>query len=158
MVGPEIGWMPPWLWLAFGELGETEVRGGENPRILQYHGTTFLEASEDEVPWCASFVCWVLLQSGYPHTGSPAARSYETFGQPVEVPEPGDIVVFARGGSPVRLSEPGERLSGHVGLYLGGFGRGTIHVLGGNQSNRVRVSEYDEDQVVTYRRPEGPWS
>jgi hypothetical protein len=34
--------------IARREIGQKEVRGGENPRILEYHATTTLGAREDE--------------------------------------------------------------------------------------------------------------
>ncbi|MGR2462212.1 hypothetical protein ACUX4R_25305, partial [Salmonella enterica] len=47
-----------WMTVARGELGVKEYSGkfNNNPRILEYHKTTSLGASEDEVSWCASFV------------------------------------------------------------------------------------------------------
>jgi hypothetical protein len=43
--------------IAKAELGTTEVPGTQNnPRILEYHATTTLKATTDEVPWCSSFV------------------------------------------------------------------------------------------------------
>lgn len=47
---------------AFSEIGQKELRGEENGRILQYHDSTTLGADEDEIAWCASFLNWTLLQ------------------------------------------------------------------------------------------------
>jgi uncharacterized protein (TIGR02594 family) len=144
--------VPPWLLVALKEAGTKEIRGGEHPRILEYHSKTSLGAREDEVPWCASFVCWALDQAGLPHTASAAARSYEDYGEELAAPRLGCIVVMARGGSPVRRRRPGERLSGHVGFWLGAR-HGKMTLLGGNQSDTVKASDYDVSKVITYRWP-----
>lgn len=47
--------------IAESEIGEKESRSSENGRILQYHDATTLDASEDEVAWCASFTNWCLI-------------------------------------------------------------------------------------------------
>jgi uncharacterized protein (TIGR02594 family) len=60
--------------------GVAEVVGVEhNPRILEYHTATSLGASEDEVPWCAAFVNWCLLQAGAASSSSGAGT--ETAGR-----------------------------------------------------------------------------
>src|SRR5262245_10482745 len=56
---------PQWMEVAALELGvhEDARPGYHNQRIVEYHKTTSLAASSDEVPWCASFVNWVLQQT-----------------------------------------------------------------------------------------------
>jgi len=61
-----------WMGIAEGELGvhENSLPGQNNLRILEYHETTTLHATTDEVllllllPWCASFVNWVMTKAG----------------------------------------------------------------------------------------------
>ena len=67
-----------WMRWAIGELGvaEDSDAGEENPRIIEYHQTCTLHANEDEVPWCASYVNWVVLQSELSGTDSAAAASW----------------------------------------------------------------------------------
>ena len=48
----------PWLNITYAELGirEQSEPGKHNARILAYHQTTTLKATDDETPWCSSFV------------------------------------------------------------------------------------------------------
>ena len=65
----------PWMAIAIAELGVhvDSLPGQHNARILEYHQTTTLRATDDETPWCSSFVNWVLTQSGRRGTNSAAA-------------------------------------------------------------------------------------
>lgn len=136
--------LPKWLQVAERELGQHEIRGGENPRIVAYHQTTTLRAREDEVPWCSSFVNWCMLNSGLDGTRSAAARSWLHWGREVETPEMGCVVVMSRGRNP---------RSGHVAFWVGQLADHVL-VLGGNQGDRVQVDAYPLDRVLSYRMPE----
>lgn len=131
---------PPWLTVARGELGVRERRGGETARIIEYHAATTLRATEDEVPWCSSYVNWCIQRAGLTGTNSAAARSWMTWGQPLMVPRPGAIAVFTRDGG------------GHVAFFLSDGGN-AVKVLGGNQSDEVRVSSYPKARLLGYRWP-----
>lgn len=140
----EIDDVPLYFKIAKQELGEKEIRGGKhNPRIIEYHSATSLQASTDEIPWCASFCNWVLKQSGIKGTNSARARSFLTWGKKTDKPRKGDIVVFWR-GSP-------DSASGHVAFYVERVNSEYISVLGGNQSDSVCVSHYKSDRVLSYR-------
>lgn len=129
--------------IAEGELGVEEIVGDkDNPRILEYHSTTTLKATHDEVSWCSSFVNWVVKKAGYEGTNSAAARSWLKWGKPIETPEVGCIVVLKRGLPP----------SGHVCFYVEDF-NDKIKCLGGNQSNKVKYSFYPKSDVLSYRVP-----
>ena len=133
---------PSWLKLAFGELGQVETKGkGNNPRIIEYHQMTTLKATQDSVPWCASFVCWVLEMSGIRSTRSAAAKSYLNWGYKSGMRTRGDIVIFNRPPNPA---------SGHVGFYLGETDS-FIYVLGGNQSNSVSIARYSKRNFIEAR-------
>lgn len=128
------------LAIATAQIGVKEVPGdGNNPSIIEYHKSTALKATSDDIPWCASFVNWVLNKAGLKGTGSAAARSFLKWGAPLDAPVPGCIVVLRR-GTDVR--------SGHVGFYTGRKPNGLIKVLGGNQNDSVRVSVYQEKDVL----------
>lgn len=91
-------------------------------------------------PWCAAFVNGILKRKGYETTGSNAVYSFYKYGSKTTDPALGDIVVF----------------SGHVGFFQGFAyinGKKYVAVLGGNQSNRVKVSYYPVYKVRSYRRP-----
>jgi uncharacterized protein (TIGR02594 family) len=126
---------PAWLAIARREMGQHEVAGAaSNPRILEYHATTTLHATSDEVPWCAAFVNWCLRQAGINGTGSAAAVSYLKWG--IETDRlPGAVIV---------LRTPAGH---HVGFYAGEDPT-HIRLIGGNQSDQVKLSTYP---LSTYR-------
>lgn len=129
-----------WLKIASGEIGQRERAGNvENQRIVDYHSTTTLRAKADEIPWCSSFVNWVMLKAGYDITRSAAAKSWAKYGVECK-PHMGCIVVMTRTGG------------NHVGFYMGKKAN-KILVLGGNQSNAVNISAYNEKLVIAYRIP-----
>ena len=129
-----------WLTIAENERGVKEIRGSEaHPRIIEYHATTKLKATSDEVPWCSSFVNWVMAQAKYPRTNSAAARSWLEYGRET-VPHFGAIAVFRRTGG------------NHVGFYVGETSA-AVRVLGGNQSNEVNVRLYRKSDLIGYRLP-----
>lgn len=134
---------PKWLEIAEFEIGVKEVTGGENPRIIEYHSTTTLRAKEDEVSWCSSFVNWCMKQAGIKGTGFANARSWLDWGQKLEYPIEGCIVVLKRGVNPK---------SGHVGFFINKK-NGWVKVLGGNQSDQVKYSNFKETEVLGYREP-----
>lgn len=89
-------------------------------------------------PWCAAFVNSVLRKTGKKGTGSLAAASFRSWGKGTRNPKAGDVVV----------------MKGHVGFYVGTVkrnGRTYVAVLGGNQSNKVKVTYYKASRVVAYR-------
>jgi len=135
--------MPKWLDIAKGELGTREVKGGENPRIIEYHATTTLKAKEDEIPWCSAFVNWCMKQAGFKGTWSAAARSWLTWGTGIQKPVPGCVVILRRGDPP----------TGHVCFFVREAGNGLIECLGGNQSDQVKYSNYPSTDVLGYRWP-----
>jgi len=136
---------PSWLLIAEGELGVKEIFGTKhNPKIIEYHSITTVKATDDETSWCASFTGWCLEKAGIKSTKSAAARSYLNWGKKLDKPEIGCIVVFKRGTSPTQ---------GHVGFYVGETEK-FIMVLGGNQSDSVRISNYPKSDFLDYRWPE----
>ena len=137
--------IPPWIRVAQREVGVKEVRGGEHPRILEYHSKTSLKATEDEVSWCSSFVNWVMWKCGMERSGSAAARSWLGYGKTLPGFKKYAIVVFKRGNSSWK---------GHVAFALKDNGDGTIQCLGGNQSDSVCYSNYSKASVIGYRWPQ----
>lgn len=115
-----------------------EISGAaSNPRIVLYHSTTSGGAEPDAVAWCSSFVNYCIEKAGLTGTNSKWARSWHDndWGKDItNDPRPGDIVVWRRQSA----TEDG----GHVAFFVEKIGNDVIRVLGGNQSNRVRVSDY----------------
>lgn len=146
---------PYWMEIAEAEIGQKEVKGGENPRILSYHATTTLKAKEDEVPWCSSFVNWCMVQAGIKGTNSAAAKSWLSWGVSVEEPQPGCICI-------IRQKTAGQdRATGSIsGYHVAFFNKtegGRIFLTGGNQGDQVKVSSFglQSYEVMGYRWPEG---
>ena len=146
---------PAWLRAAYIELrhGVREVPGAEaNARIIEYHRSTSLKATSDEVAWCAAFVGWALHKAGTVATGSAAARSYIGWGVGVSLRHPpiGAMVVLARGEGP----QPGPEVrdaQGHVGFFWSHGGPGELVVLGGNQGDRVSLATYPVHRLLGVR-------
>lgn len=120
---------------------------GSNPKIIEYHSTTLLNADDDAIPWCSSFVNWCCVQAGVEGTNSAAARSWLKWGIPVEQPQTGDIIILNRGIS---------KSQAHVGffenVYMDGVNRPEIKVFGGNQGDKVKSSWFPVSHVLGYRR------
>ena len=135
------------LKIAFSELGTEEFVGDQhNPEVLKYAKDTKISGvTTDEIAWCSTFVNWVAWKAGLQMSGKANARSWLTVGTKVAVPEPGDVVVYWR-DSP-------QSWKGHVGFFLGfSIDKKRIYTLGGNQGNRVSVSAYRVDNVLSYQR------
>lgn len=130
-----------WMMIAQAEYGVKEIHGTQhNPRIIQYHATTTLRGTTDEIPWCSSFVNWVMQQAGYQGTRSAAAKSWQEWGQRIAKPVQGCIAVLTRDGG------------GHVGFYVSSTAT-KVQLLGGNQSNAVGINSYDKTRVRAYVLP-----
>jgi len=135
-----------WMLNAQSKLGTKEIVGRRhNKDVLKFHQATTLKATTDEVPWCSSFVCWVLEKSGIPSTRSARAKSYVNWGRQTDL-RYGAVVVFNRGN---------DKAKGHVGFYVSEdkMKPGYIKILGGNQSNSVNVSSYPIDSIAAIRWP-----
>jgi uncharacterized protein (TIGR02594 family) len=135
---------PSWLNIALNELGVAERKNGENPKIIEYHRTTYLQANRDEVPWCSSFVNWVLMKSGLERTKSAAARSWLNYGFQVKSLIPGAIVILSRNGSPE---------AGHVGFFIKDKDKHNFYILGGKQSDKVSIQLFPKNRILGARWP-----
>lgn len=93
--------------------------------------------------WCAAFVSHVLRQEGKPTAEFPLwSRSYLQWGEEVDEPRKGDLVIFEREGSDWQ---------GHVGFYVRET-EANILVLGGNQNNKVGYKLYPKKKLLGIRR------
>jgi len=128
----------PWMDIARKEVGQKEIVGrGDNPRSLSYHSSTTLKATNDETPWCSSFVNWCLKKVGRIGTNSAAAGSWLQWGMP-SGPVAGAIVVICSSKATDRsFSTSGA----HVGFLIE---ESATHyrLLGGNQGNGVKESNF----------------
>lgn len=137
---------PAWLEAAQGEIGVEEIVGPQhNARVVEYfaaagHGYI----TDDETAWCSAYMNWVFSQVGIAGTQSLAARSWLDWGNPLSAPRLGAVMVFSRG-------DP-NGWQGHVGLYVG---EDATHyqILGGNQSNSVKVKRIAKTRLLGIRWP-----
>ncbi len=132
----------PWLEVAAAELGiqENGAPGQHTKRILEYHATTTLQAQTDEVPWCSSFVNWAVRQAGHAGTDNALAGSWLNWGKPLTPPAPGAVTVIKRKNA-TSDTATGSSTGFHVGFFISQTSS-TIRLLGGNQSNMVRYSNF----------------
>lgn len=146
---------PIWLEHALSDAGVHEVKGGENPRIIEMDSHTSLKAKEDEVPWCAAAVnCW-LEECFIDGTKSAAAKSFLNWGVELATPREGCICVIQQrtaGADAVTGSSSGY----HVALWLD-QDTDYVYLWGGNQSDSVKKSAFplSKYRVCGYRWPEG---
>ncbi len=133
--------------------GIKEVGGAvDNPTILAMLRLDNEWPQNDEVPWCSGFmnhICWL---ARLPRSKSLMARSWLTVGKGITLDqaEPGDVIILKRGSG----DQPGPEVlkaPGHVGFYAGRFDS-VIEVLGGNQSDTVKVSRYPVKRLLGVRR------
>jgi len=143
-----VGGDAPWYQIALEELahGVVEQTGSfHNPRIIEYHSSCTLRATNDETPWCSAFVNWCMIQAGLSGTDNAAARSWLQWkeGSKIKSPKLGCIAVFKRGTNP---------WEGHVGMFSD-EGDSHIQVLGGNQGNAVSVAPQRKEKLLAYLWP-----
>lgn len=134
---------PKWLEIAQKEVGVKEVVGeADNLRIIEYHACTTLRAKDDSVPWCSAFVNFCMKEANIKGTGLANARSWLDWGVELGYPALGCIVVLRRGLPP----------AGHVGFFIGEDDY-YISLLGGNQSDAVKISKFPKSDVLGYFWP-----
>jgi uncharacterized protein (TIGR02594 family) len=136
----------PWLAVANGEIGEEEIAGPENnARILDYLATvqSTRGIQDDEIDWASAFAEWSLNQVGIEGPQSMEPNAWLTWGRGIDAPEQGCVAVFSFKGL------------GHVGFFISEEGK-SVNILGGNQSDVVKVSRYAKKDVVGYRLPASP--
>lgn len=135
---PATGAEPPWLAIARAEISQKEAQGAaDNPRIVEYFSATTLGPQPDSVSWCGAFVSFCLRKAGVIDKGSARAADWLAFGDRLSQPRPGCIVV---------LKPQAAGASGHVGFWVKQEG-GRIHLLAGNQNDRVDITPYPESQL-----------
>jgi uncharacterized protein (TIGR02594 family) len=84
-------------------------------------------------PWCAGFVSYCLLKSGYKLPYTFRSRTFLDYGKKVSSPKPGDLAVFARGKG------------GHAGIVESCAGNKVIVIEGntGKAPSQVRRIVYN---------------
>jgi uncharacterized protein (TIGR02594 family) len=112
----------------------------------------FLGVDPVNYEWCAAFVNAALRSRGIAGSESVSenpllARSFLDWGEKVQEPQIGDVIVFPRGY---------EGWQGHVGFYyLTAVVDGVEYyaILGGNQNDEVSYELYPSSDAIGIRRP-----
>lgn len=102
----------------------------------------YLGVNPRRTPWCGAFVGTVVKRAGKDlPSGYLRAASWKRVGKGVSLKKArkGDIVVVR------------TKYGNHVGFYAGRK-NGRVQLLGGNQSNSVRISNYRIGSVQAIRR------
>ena len=93
--------------------------------------------------WCARFMNFVLERLGLPGTASDMAKSFASYGKPLQKPKVGAIAVMNRGKS-----------GGHVGVVSGFDKDGDPVIISGNYSRRVAEAVYARSSIIAYVSPD----
>lgn len=134
-------------------IGIKEIGGQvDNPQIMAMLRLDNSWPQNDEVPWCSGFANYICWLARLPRSKDLRARSWLRIGKgiPLEAASPGDIIILKRGSG----DQPGAEVidaPGHVGFYAGRFDD-FIEVLGGNQSDTVKISRYPKSRLLGVRR------
>lgn len=134
---------------ALEKSGVAEVPGPEsNPAIMamfEAAGADWVKG--DDTPWCGATVAWCIKLAGLALPAEPLrARGWSEYGAKLDKPRPGCIVVLERGANPEQ---------GHVG-FVESFTDDALHVLGGNQGDKVSIATFPRSKAVAYRWPDVP--
>ena len=132
-----------WIIEAERHIGLREIKGSKhNNTIIRWLKNLKAWWFDDETAWCGTFVAHCLKSTGHviPSTWY-RALSWAQWGQHIDNPVVGCVVVFSRQGG------------GHVGFVVGKNRNGNLMVLGGNQGDAVAISAFDKNRVVGYRWP-----
>ena len=126
---------------------------GENPRITEYFRASgsWCDSQgplpvDDEINWCAAFVNYCLVESGYIGTAHPGARSFfwneKRQFVSVDGPVRGCIGVYRYAPFDDHAWVHGR---GHVG-FVSSFSATHVTLLGGNQRDTVCHQEYSREK------------
>lgn len=126
-------------------IGTAEIKGKDtNLKIKSWLSRLRAWWSDDETPWCGTFVAHCLQINGYPIVKEwYRAKSWLEYGVRLDAPCYGCLVIFNRTGG------------GHVGFCVGRDNRGRLLVLGGNQGDKVSIAPFEMSRVSGYRMPVG---
>lgn len=135
---------PSWLKVARKNFGVAEVPGPKHSGVI----SAWLKKlsawwTDDETPWCGTFVAHCLQEAGLPVIKNwYRAKAWAEYGSRLQTTKlaPGAILVFSRAGG------------GHVGFYVGEDDM-CYHVLGGNQGNKVCVTRILKIRCIATRWP-----
>lgn len=157
MLPKEYAWLdrepgPAMLRAGLALYGTHEVAGaGDNPSIMGWAKEVGARGYvHDAIAWCGLFTALCAKRGGWefnPGGNMLWALNWAKWGNPSPEPAFGDVLVFRR-------KLPDGSTAGHVGQYVGEDAV-AFHVLGGNQSDDVKIARVPRERLVAARR--APW-
>lgn len=139
--------MPKWLDHAFRYRGLREVPGKKhNPTIIKWLKSLKAWWSEDETPWCGTFIAHCMREAGFPIIQHwYRAKAWMTYGTATSLT---DIPFGA-------ICVKGRQGGGHVFFAVAKSPDGSIiYGLGGNQSNCVNIASFKRSDILAARWPQ----
>lgn len=116
-----------------------------------------------KAPWCATCMSWVFNQLGIPvdkaenvytlmrNCQYAATQGHGTFYSKSELPPElnrGDVCFLLFSGTTMTITS-----SKHVTAFIKDSGNGRIRCIGGNQSDQIKVSDYNRSSLYAVYRP-----
>jgi hypothetical protein len=128
-------------------------------------GDKYILGNDKSIPWCASFLSWVLKQAGVPMSGGsgdggyfiPSVDGVQAYFESIKqfhparsgyIPQPGDVVIYNEDKMPYKS---------HVNIVASVNGE-SINTIGGNESNSVKTNtqkNYNADYITGFGTPKG---
>lgn len=132
---------PAWMIEARRNIGEKEIPGPRHSsKILGWVRSLGGWFTDDETPWCGTFVAHCMQVAGQPVPKHwYRAKDWAGWGK-ASPPRVGAVAVFGRTGG------------GHVGFVVG-ESAASLYILGGNQSNAVNIMPIAKDRLIAMRWP-----
>lgn len=167
---PPLSTNPPWLDIAWQEYEKYKgLKETQEPLLSatkKYFSITNSKGcAGDATPWCAAFVYWCLVQSGYQNSGNVTAyaRAWNTnvttawygYWKEGEIHKPNENNGV---GKPFigAIALQGEKNDiTHLGIVVGLNKNGNPILLGGNQSDKLCLSAFSEKSIKQYVKPKG---
>lgn len=123
--------------------GKPRLDAKGKPKTRNVWDTDSRKLSEiDETAWCSAFVNWCLKRAGLPGMDSSTvglAESWLDYGTEISSPRYGAVTVIYNGSmKKTSLTSSGN----HVGFLIDGGLGNSVTLLGGNQSNQVKISKF----------------
>lgn len=135
---------PAWIVEAEKFIGQKELTGKNDHPLLTKAWKSFGLSWLIGQPYCGLFVGHCLREANqFVPKLLYRAKTFSSYGEKIDFPCYGCIVVFNRKGG------------GHVGFVVGKDHKGRLLVLGANQSNMVSVAPFEMTRVLGYRIPKG---
>lgn len=134
--------MPPWVAEMYRRMGLHETR--DNDALAEWLKAGKYLGDPARLPWCGDAVetCFAKTLPDEPLPSNPFwAQGWAAFGRSVDGPKVGSVGVIRWSAS-----------AGHVGFVVGTDG-GQVRMIGGNQSNMIRISSFDRGAFIAFRWP-----